>query len=77
MRASIEAFQRNMPQLSLSGVAEGGSQRILQKIMDLQNEISQSAHLSLGDDISQQMGMLQNQILKLLQTPFKKCLGKL
>ena len=65
MRASIEAFQRNMPQLSISGVADGGSQRILQKIMDLQNEISQSAHLSLGDDISQQMGMLQNQILKL------------
>jgi len=65
MRASIEAFQRNMPQLSISGVADGGSQRILQKIMDLKDEISQSATLSLGDDISQQMGMLQNQILKL------------
>ena len=65
MRASIEAIHRNMPQLSISGVADGGSQRILQKIMDLQSEISQSADLSLGDDISHQMGALQNQILKL------------
>lgn len=66
MRASIEAFQRNMPQLSLSGVAEGGSQRILQKITELQNEISQSSSLSVDEDISQQMATLQNQILKMV-----------
>lgn len=66
MRASIEAFQRNMPHLSISGVAEGGgNQRILQRISELQTEISQSTNLSLGDDISQQMAILQNQVLKL------------
>jgi hypothetical protein len=65
MRSSIEAFQRNMPQLSLSGVADGGHQRIVQRITDLQNEISQSANLSLSADISHQMCALQNQILKL------------
>lgn len=66
MRASIEAFQRNMPHLSISGVAEGGgTQRILQRISELQTEISQSTNLSLGDDISQQMAILQNQVLKL------------
>lgn len=65
MRLSIEALQRTVPQLSINGVADGGSQRILHRIMDLQNEISQSADLALGDDISHQMGVLQNQILKL------------
>jgi hypothetical protein len=66
MRASLEAIQRNMPQLSISGVAEGGSQRILQKIADLQHEISQSSANALDEDISQQMATLQNQILKLV-----------
>jgi hypothetical protein len=65
MRASLEAIQRNMPQLTISGVAEGGSQRILQKIADLQDEISQSSVISHDQDISQQMATLQNQILKL------------
>ena len=55
-----------MPHLSISGVAEGGgTQRILQRISELQTEISQSTNLSLGDDISQQMAILQNQVLKL------------
>lgn len=66
MRASLEAIQRNMPQLSISGVAEGGSQRILQKIADLQNEISQSSALYRDEDVSQQMATLQHQILKLV-----------